>query len=144
MNRFFNLLLLIGCVAVFTGCASGPKFAEMKSSIPALDASQGRIYFYRTAVVGAAVQPSVKLNGESVGKAVPKGFFYIDRAPGNYTVETSTEVTRRLSLTLDPGQARYVRLNIALGFFVGHVYPELVETATGEKEILKCGYAGPK
>ena len=103
-----------------------------------------RIYFYRTAVLGAAVQPSVKLNGEKIGTAKPKGFFYVDRDPGNYEVETTTEVKRRLSLTLDKGVARYVRLNIAMGFFAGHVYPELVEDATGEKEIAKCSQTGRK
>src|SRR5439155_23646456 len=63
---------------------------------------------------------------------------------GNYEVETSTEVKRRLSLTLDNNQTRYVRLNMAMGFFVGHVYPELVDDPTGEKEICGCKYTGIK
>lgn len=39
-------------------------------------------------------------------------------------------------------QTRYVRLNISLGFFVGHVYPELIEPDIGEKEIQDCHYTG--
>jgi hypothetical protein len=88
--------------------------------------------------MGAAVQPEVKLNGEVIGKAVPKGFVYLDKAPATYEIMTSTEVDRKLSLTLDKGQVRYVRLDISMGFFVGHVYPELVDSDVGEKEIQDC------
>ena len=100
------------------------------------------MYFYRTTALGAGVQPAVKLNGEKIGTAKPQGFFYADRPAGNYEIETSTEVKRRLSLTLDKSQTRYVRLNMAMGFFVGHVYPELVDDQTGEKEIRGCKYTG--
>ena len=142
MNKSLTVTL-VGCLAaILTGCASGSKFSEYKSSIPALAGENGRIFFYRTAVVGMAVQPAVKLNHEEVGTAKPKGFFFVDRPAGNYEVETTTEVSRKLSLTLDKGQSRYVRLNMAMGFFAGHVYPELIKNATGENEITKCKYTG--
>ena len=59
-----------------------------------------------------------------------------------YEVRTSTEVKRTLSMTLEEGETRYVRLNISMGFFVGHVYPELVENDVGEKEIEGLHYLG--
>lgn len=132
-------------VVVFflAGCAtSGSKFAEMSSNIPGLPPDSGRIYIYRLVAPGMAVQPEVKLNEDVVGKAVPNGFFYVDRSPGNYQMVTSTEVERKLSLTLDKGQTRFVRLNISVGFFVGHVYPELVDNEVGQKEIQNCRYIG--
>ena len=144
LKKLFAMYVTACCGVLLAGCASGPRFAEAKGSIPQVSADNGRIYFYRTAVVGAAVQPTVKLNDEQIGTAQPKGFFYADRPPGNYHVDTTTEVKRRLSLTLDKGQTRYVRLNISLGFFVGHIYPELVDDPTGEKEITKCKYTGGK
>lgn len=137
-------MLATVCVALLTGCATGKKFSEAKSTLPPLAPDQGRIYFYRVTALGAAVQPPVKLNGEKIGNAKPGGFFFTDRAPGNYQVETSTEVKRQLSLTLEKQQTRYVRLNLAMGFFVGHVFPELVDDATGEKEIAKCKLVAPK
>jgi hypothetical protein len=103
---------------------------------------QGRIFIYRTIVLGAAVQPSVKVNDAVVGSAVPKGFFYVDRPAGNYTISTETEVERTLSLTLAPGQVRYVRLSISIGFFVGHVYPELVDDAEAKEDIAGCHLTG--
>jgi hypothetical protein len=144
MKKLFHLLLIVGSSALMTGCASGPKYSQMKASFPAVAQDNGRIFFYRTAMLGAAVQPAVKVNGEEVGTAKPEGFFYVDRPPGNYTVETSTEVKRQLSMNLETNQTRYVRLNISIGFFVGHVYPELIENAAGENEILDCHYTGPK
>lgn len=134
---FLIVALLLG------GCATtGPKFTEYAPSISHLAPDTGRIYLYRTSVLGAAIQPEVKLNGEVIGKAVPKGFFYVDKKAGNYTIMTSTEVKRKLSLTLEEGQTRFVRLNISMGFFVGHVYPVLVESQVGEKEIQNLRYIG--
>jgi hypothetical protein len=144
MKKTISLLFIASCAALMTGCASGPRFNDVKATFPAVGPDAGRIYFYRDSVAGAAVQPSVKLNDEEVGMAKPRGFFYVDRPPGTYEVSTTTEVKRSLSLTLDKGQTRYVRFNIAIGFFVGHVYPELVENEVGEKEIAGCKYIGGK
>jgi len=142
MKTMLRTLLILLVTVYMVGCATGPKFSEVSPSFSKMTPDKGRIYIYRTAVLGAAIQPEVKLNGEVVGKAVPKGFFYVDREPGDYKIVTSTEVDRRLSLVLEKGQTRYVRLNISMGFFVGHVYPELVENVVGEKEIQQCSYTG--
>ncbi len=65
-------------------CATGPKYTEMQSSIPTLGAEQGRVYFYRSgSAFGAAVQPSILLNGVVVGESKPGGFFFVDQAAGN-------------------------------------------------------------
>lgn len=141
MKRIAGLVVMVVSLYL-AGCASGPKYADISSTISDVAPEKGRLYIYRKAVVGAAVQPEVRVNDEVVGKAEPKGFFYIDRDPGSYKVETSTEVDRALSLTLEAGETRYVRLNIGIGFFVGHVYPELVDNKTGMEEIQTCSYTG--
>ena len=141
-----RVLVVVAVVALtLAGCASsGPKFAEMTAlKTEATKPGTGRIYFYRTGVLGAAVQPDVRLNGEKVGKAVPQGFFFADRPPGSYEVSTSTEVERRLSFTLEANEVRYVRLNISMGVFVGRVYGELVDPAKGVAEIADTRYTGP-
>src|SRR5215813_7767848 len=136
-------LLAVAASLLLSACAtSGPKFSQMGSTLAATKPDTGRIYFYRTTALGAAVQPSVRLNGEVVGKAVPNGFFYVDSPPGNYQVATETEVERKLTFTLEAGQVRYVRLNISMGFFVGHVYGELVDESKGLKEIEDLHYTG--
>lgn len=142
MNTMFRVIIAVFITVFLAGCATGPKFSEISPKLSNVMPDKGRIYIYRTSVFGAAIQPEVKLNGNPIGKAVPQGFFYVDRDPGEYQIETSTEVERHLSLVLEIGQTRYVRLNINMGFFVGHVYPELLENQVGEKEIQKCSYTG--
>jgi hypothetical protein len=80
------------------------------------------------------------LNGEKIGRATAQGFFYLDLPSGDYEVVTSTEVKRKVSFVLEKGQTRYVRFNISFGFFVGHVYGELVDSEEAMKEIEKCKY----
>jgi hypothetical protein len=132
------LLLVIGLSA----CAGGMKYAEFQPKMPAQSTDVSRIFFYRPSALGAAVRPDVMLNDVKVGEAISHGFFYVDRQPGEYQVATSTEVTRKLSFVLERGQTRYVRFSISLGFFVGHVYGELVEPDVGLKEIQDCKYTG--
>lgn len=138
-----RLSLVLSVSFLLASCATtGPKFTELSSQITQVSPELGRIYFYRTALAGAAIQPEVKINGEVVGNAVPNGFFFVDKVPGDYVIMTSTEVDRKLSLILDGGQTRYVRLSISMGFFVGHVYPELVDLDVGTEEIQNCRYIG--
>ena len=134
------ILMVMGLL--ISGCATGPKFGEYVPKIGKVPAGSGRIYLYRTTVLGVAVTPEIKVNGEVIGRAIAGGFVYVDRPPGNYEIMTSTEVDRKLSLTLVEGQTRYVRLNISIGFFVGHVYPELVEAQIGREEIRDTSYTG--
>jgi hypothetical protein len=144
-TRPLSLIALIVSM-LLAGCATaGPKFSEMSAATNRPPApGNGRIYFYRTTVLGAALQPEVRLNGQVVGRAVPRGFFFVDAPAGNHEVSTSTEVERKLTLTLEPSQVRYVKFNVSMGFFVGHVYGELVEEAKGASEIADTHYVGPE
>lgn len=135
--------ILVAAVTL-NGCASGPSMSQMQSSLPALAGDKGRIFIYRTSVLGAAIQPEVRVNGDVVGSAKPKGFMVVDRPAGQYQISSSTEVTRTLSLTLAPGQTRYVRLGVSMGFFAGHVYPELVEATEGARDLESCSFIGGK
>lgn len=142
MKRFFRFILTLTLLVLAAGCATGPKFAEVSDRISQRAPDTGRIYLYRTTTLGAALKPQIKLNGKPVGKSMAKGFLYVDVEPGNYEIMTSTEVDRKLSLTLERGQTRYIKFGVSMGFFVGHVYPELVEGEVGMKEIQECSYTG--
>jgi len=139
-----QIIVLLVAVLLMMSCATtGPKHSEMADSIPSLSSDKGRIYIYRITAMGYAVQPPVILDGKVVGKAVPMGFTYVDCSPGIHRIATSTEVERELNFHIDEGQTRYVRLNISMGFFVGHVYPNLIEPEDAVSEIGKCHYIGP-
>lgn len=136
-------LAIVAMAALLGACASGPKHAEIQSSIPTVKAGEGRLYIYReSSMMGAAIQPSILVNGKVVGQSKPGGFFFVDLAPGSVEVSTSTEVEKKLSLTLDAGQTRYVRTVIGFGLLVGRVYPELVDNAAGAKAVSETSYIG--
>ena len=118
---FAGLCLLLS----LAGCASGPTVSEMQSAIPPLDPKLGRIYFYREGSMGAAIQPSVQLNGEKVGDAVPNGFFYVDRAPGKYVAGAVTEVERNVEFALKAGETVYVRLRATFGAIAARIQVEM-------------------
>jgi hypothetical protein len=142
MQRLIRVAAGVLLTLTLGSCAAGLKFTQLQPSIASQNPELGRIFFYRPSSFGAALRPDVLLNGEVVGEAISWGFFYVDRPPGEYQVVTSTEVTRKLSFILEKGQTRFVRFSTSFGFFVGHVYGELVDQETGLSEIQRCKYTG--
>lgn len=141
--KFHRLAAVAAAAMLLSACATGPKMAEVKSDVPPLGADKGRVYFYRSgSMLGAALQPSIVMNGTVVGDSKPGGFFFVDRAPGPVEVATATEVEKKLTFTLEAQQVRYVRTTVGFGIMVGRVYPELVDNETGVKEIEDASYIG--
>lgn len=128
--------------ALVVGCASGPTSRERAAKTLPIEAGNGRIFIYRKTTFGTAIQPDVKINDKTVGKAKPRGYFYVNLPPGEYEISASTEAERNLSLTLDAGQERYVRLEVKMGAFVGQVKPVLVDVAEGRQQIQDMKYTG--
>lgn len=141
LMKFVAIGMLAGVVS---GCATGPKYSEVKNTIPKLSSDNGRIYFYRPTNMGfgSGIQPSVNLDGKVVGESKPGGFFFVDAAPGNHEVALSTEVEKKLTFTLDKGQERCVRMAVGLGVVVYRVYPELADPQQCQSEIKDLSYIG--
>lgn len=140
MKKYVNVCLLLISISFLVSCASGVPFTQLNPNLIPENPENGRVFFYRPSALGAAVQPQIMVNGQSVGNAIPHGFFYLDLPPGDYEVVTSTEVKRKVSFVLESGQTRYIRFNISIGFFVGHVYGELVDQEDAMQQIEKCKY----
>lgn len=137
-----HLIAALAVAGLLAGCATGPKYTEVASAIPTLKPAEGRIYFYRTSALGAAVQPTINLNGTAVGTSITSGFFFVDRPPGSYEVMMGTEVERKLTFTLEAGQERFVRTSISLGLLVGRPHAELVDAKEAREEISTLSYTG--
>lgn len=137
VRRVLALKVLALCAfTLLAGCATGgARYAEVNVAAPKLAPDRGRIYFYRTSILGLAIQPDIKLNGESVGSAQPGGFFFVDRPRGNYTASAATEVESKLAFPLAAGETKYVRTSITPGIIVGHMNFELVSKSDAEGEL---------
>jgi hypothetical protein len=143
MDRRLALCTLIALGASLAGCASGPKFADVAQSIPTVAAGEGRIYFFRSSsMLGAAIQPDIRLNGEVVGASKPGGFFYVDRKPGTYVGSTTTETEKTLSFALAAGETKYVRSSPSFGVMVGRINLELEDAQKARDEIATLSYTG--
>ena len=139
-RRFLpGVTLILGLV--LGGCASGPKYSEMKSSIPQLAPDAGRVFFYRTSMYGAAYSPEVRLNGTLVGSATSKGFFFVDRKPGSYKVAVGSQ-ENAADFALNAGQTLYIRTSIAGFFPVIAGVATLIDESTARAEISDLSYTG--
>lgn len=140
--RSRGLLFALVSLAI-AACATGPQLSTLSDYLKPPAPEHGRIYFYRTgSPVGAMVQPSIRLNGEVIGSAVPGGVFFADRLPGNYSVSVATETERSLSLNIVAGQVYYVRFDISMGFLVGRVSPSLIPADSGATEVAQLAFVG--
>ncbi|MDH3514514.1 MAG: DUF2846 domain-containing protein [Gammaproteobacteria bacterium] len=142
--RNFKVVLLAVVMLLGTGCAAtGPKYTDVAASIPPLASTQGRVYFFRPdTVFGAAVTSDIHLNGKIVGRSERGSFFFVDEAPGNMTVATSTEVEKQLTFTLAAGETKYVKTSVSFGVVVGRINPELVNSAEGKAALEGLAYTG--
>lgn len=133
----------VGLAGLTAGCATGPRVAEVRNRIPPIPDGMGRIWFYRAGdLQGSAVQPAIRLNGQTIGDSVPGGAFFRDVPPGEYTVSTATEVERRITFPIAAGEERFVRTNIGMGFFIGRVTPELVDGASARPTVAELSFTG--
>lgn len=142
MRPFVGLLLAL--CALLTGCsATGPKFTEVEASFPNLKADTGRIYFYRTAGLGMAVQPDIRLNGDIVGQSQPNSFFFVDRPAGQYVASARTEAESTLDIHLRAGKSVYVQTSITMGLMVGRVSFSEQSESVARDHLPGLAYNGP-
>jgi hypothetical protein len=143
MRRWLGGCVLAVLAACLFGCsATGPRFSEVSQNLPSLGENEGRIYFYRNSILGAAVQPEVSVNGQVVGKSQPSSFFFIDRPAGTYRATARTEAEGSINIVLRPRQTAYVQMSISMGFLVGQPAFERVGEAEGRSALPPLAYGG--
>lgn len=138
MRALFLLVLTLLAAA----CATGESYQATSERFVPVPAGQGRVFFYRPSVVASALQPAIRMNDTVVGKSTSKGFLFVDRPPGEYTIVTSTLLDHYLSVTLAAGETKYVKLKSSVGVYAGHIIPQLADSGTAQRDIAKMKYIG--
>ncbi len=138
------MIKLIAVVATITlaGCATGPKQSQLTASQTAAGEGKSQLVIYRTGLLGAAVQPAVRVNGRNTGKCTPKGVFYVDVLPGQNTIAATTEVETTLNVDVLPGKITYVRCRIGIGILIGRPKFNVVSPSTGRMAIKSLSFTG--
>jgi hypothetical protein len=138
-----RLMTLFSAALLVAGCASGPKYSELAAKMPPIKSGEGRIYFYReSSMMGAAVQPDIRLNGTIVGTSKPGGYFYVDRPAGSYTAAASTETEKTASFTLDAGETKYLKSAPSFGIVVGRIVITLESPDKAKAELASLSNTG--
>ena len=141
--KAIRALALVAAALLAAACASGPKFEQVSASFPAVKPGEGRVYVYRSSsMFGAALQPTIYVNGKAVGSSKPGGFFYTDVPAGPVEVTCGTEVEKKATFVIGERETRYVKTTVGFGILVGRVYPELVDNATAATEMRDASYTG--
>jgi hypothetical protein len=143
-RTFLRLTGVVSVAVLLAACAaSGAKFQEVASAMPSLKPGEGRIYFFRSSsIVGAAIQPEIRLNGQVVGTSRPGGFFYVDRPAGNHAATAATETEKSATFVLQPGETKYLRTTTSVGVFVGRIVVELESPDKAKAELPSLSYTG--
>lgn len=143
VRKWVGALALLA-VAILSGCAaSGRSYVTVASALPPLKDNSCRVFFYRTdSMVGAAMQPEIRLDNQVVGKSQPGGFFYVDTFPGRHLATSQTESEARLEFDVGAGETVYVASSIAMGLLVGRVQLNLKPEAVAVSELSALRFTG--
>lgn len=143
ISRAIRLVTLFAAALLVAACASGPKYSELAAKMPPIKSGEGRIYFYReSSMMGAAVQPDIRLNGAVVGASKPGGYFYVDRPAGNYVAAAATETEKTASFTLDAGETKYLKSAPSFGIVVGRIVITIESPDKARTELASLSNTG--
>jgi hypothetical protein len=95
-------------------------------------------------MLGAAIQPGIRLDEDVVGSSKPGGFFYVDRPAGSHIASSRTETEKTLSFTLEAGETKYIRTQPSFGLLVGRIVLDLVDPQEAQAEIKKLSFTGTR
>ncbi len=142
MNTDRQILATLMVLLSISGCASAPTFEEYAGSIPPVPADDGRIYIYRITTVGDVIRPSVRIDGEPVARTIPNGFFYVDLPSGEYEISAAKNTKNILSVHLETGDEKYVRLDATVGIASWQFTPMLVSAEVATEQMKNTAYTG--
>ena len=143
LNALCTASLIVILAGLLGGCATGPTYSAIEQRMPPTPEGEGRVFFYRPAALTAgALRPAILLNDLAVGKAEPRGFLFVDRTPGDYTVKTSVLIGHAKNFNVTAGQTQYVRLTSSVGVLAGHIIPQLVDESRARRELQGLAYTG--
>lgn len=133
------LLLAVG---LLSGCASGPTLSDSQNDQQLPVKGMSKIAVYRTGLLGAAIQPTVVVDGTQTGRCTPNGVFMIDVPIGQHNISTTTESTTQTLVETKQGATSYVKCSIGLGFIVGRPKLEVVSGTVGAAEASNLSLTG--
>ncbi|MEH6629960.1 MAG: DUF2846 domain-containing protein [Halopseudomonas aestusnigri] len=110
MSTLNKAIVIFILSLTLAACGASRKAKPITGSLPQVSESNARIYFYRSKVPFlAAIEPKFLVDEKVVGKAVMNQAIYRDARPGVYEIKISSDMENPITLTLSPGETRYIK-----------------------------------
>jgi hypothetical protein len=146
MNISLRNLLLIGTLAVLTGCASVPMAPteqdEASKTFKVSTPNMAGVYIYRNSFVGKALKKRLSIDGVVIGESANAVYFHREVTPGEHTLTTQAEFGDNfLKFNAEAGKNYFFEQYIKMGTFVGSAGIQAVSEEEGKKNVLQCSEA---
>jgi hypothetical protein len=146
MIKKAGLILSLSVGALLTGCGSvkladPERSASVKSISPS--ATAGQIFVCRNAFIGAAIKPTIELDGQPIAVIGRNTFSFNEVTPGDHVlVAKSPEHDSTLPFSIAAGQQKYFQTWISMGVFVGWAVidewePEEARKCVDESDLVE-------
>ncbi|MES2207563.1 MAG: DUF2846 domain-containing protein [Pseudomonadota bacterium] len=99
-----------------------------------------RLYFYRSpGLFGAALQPSIHLDGKKIGQSKPGELFFVDTFAGSHEVivrnTLGNDPDKKLTFALGDHDTKYIKTLVGTGSSMGYIVPEAISASAAQKEL---------
>lgn len=127
-------LVLLFIVIVLTGCsATGPRYSEHKSTIPALTSESSRIFFFRNSrFMSGGSDAEIYINDKKVGECADDAYFFTDTVPGHVKIKTETFGTlgsHEIEKELEGGNEYYFEILVNTAYVYSSVFVGVIGQA---------------
>ncbi|KRC29031.1 hypothetical protein ASE28_19060 [Acidovorax sp. Root219] len=129
---FIAALALVGCAQVPR--AGVTEEAKAKQFAP--QAETASLYIFRDELFGGAISMPVNLNNQNLGYTGPKSFFYLNVAPGRYTIESMAENQASISIDVQAAKNYFVWQEVKMGLFQARSNLTQTDDARGRQGVL--------
>ncbi len=139
LTRYFRALALFIAALALVGCAQVPRASmteEAKAKQFAPQAETASLYIFRDEIFGGAISMPVNLNNQNLGYTGPKSFFYLNVAPGRYTIESMAENQASISIDVQAAKNYFVWQEVKMGLFQARSNLTQTDDARGRQGVL--------
>ncbi|CAN7697802.1 DUF2846 domain-containing protein [Acidovorax sp. LjRoot118] len=139
LTRYFRALALFIAALALVGCAQVPRAGvteEAKAKQFAPQAETASLYIFRDELFGGAISMPVNLNNQNLGYTGPKSFFYLNVAPGRYTIESMAENQASISIDVQAARNYFVWQEVKMGLFQARSNLTQTDDARGRQGVL--------
>jgi len=143
MKSSIHLALVVALGALLTGCgtvklADPARSSELKQFTPSK--AMGQVYVCRNGTFfGAAIRPTIEIDGQNVGTVGRNNFSYTEVAPGSHTVVAKTpEHDSKMEFTIAAGEQKFFQTWISMGVFAGWGLIDAYATEEGRKCVQEA------